>query len=135
MDKATPAAGRASRAPELDTARDCEIGELETSSASCSVTDSFAASYMEPAVTRVLVKDLFGEYESVIPPTLFVCSYILCLEYSILEFNGQLPKKPASLLEQSQSTLIEIDKFLKLFLPTKKVLRICALCRLFVYLI
>lgn len=72
MDKATPAAGRASRAPELDTARDCDIGELETSSASCSVTDSFAASYIEPAVTRVLVSGLFGGNESVIPPTLFV---------------------------------------------------------------
>lgn len=48
-DSATPAAGKANLDPELDTDRDCDVGELETSSASCNVTDSFAASYMEPA--------------------------------------------------------------------------------------
>lgn len=34
IDKATPAAGNVSLAPDPDTDRDCDVGELETSSAS-----------------------------------------------------------------------------------------------------
>lgn len=58
IERATPAAGNANLAPELDTASDCDIGEFETSSASCNVTDSFAASYIDPAGTRSFMRQL-----------------------------------------------------------------------------